>query len=266
MDVTDQRTSTPTPYHEVNEIVAQVLAGVQPALGDAFVAMYLGGSLATGSFNPHTSDIDFVVVTVGGVTDSLATSLRSAHERITEGRTEWAKKLEGLYVPRATLTTRHQSTQRCAYLGVGGRFTTRPYQSDWIIQLHLVQEQGVVVAGPHPKTLIESISPAELQAAGEAIMRDWEPLLEDPQKFDAEYQSYTVLTMCRMLYTLEHGTIVSKAAAARWGKERYGERWGALIDSALAWRHGEPFDHLEAVLRLLRYTIAQSKPVAHPRC
>lgn len=260
--MSDHQRVSPTQYREVNEIVAQVLAGVRPALGDAFVAMYLGGSLATGTFDPHTSDIDFVVVTAGEVTDSLAASLRSAHQRITAGRSTWAKKLEGPYVPRATLTTRHESTQRCAYLGIGGRFSTGDYQSDWIIQLHLVREHGIVVAGPHPKVLIDSISPAELRAAGAAIMRDWESLLEHRARFEAEYQAYTVLTMCRMLYTLEHGTIVPKAAAARWAKERYGEAWGALIDSALAWRHGEPFDRLDDVLRLLRYTIAQSKPGA----
>ncbi len=251
--------SGPTMHQDVNQIVAQVLAGVEDALGASFIAMYLGGSLATGAFNPETSDIDFLVVTGSDVTDDLAARLRRAHDRITAGPSEWAKKLEGLYVPLDTLRTRRASTQCCAYLGVGGWFGAVPYQSDWILQLHLVREHGIVVAGPDPKVLIDPITPVDLRDSCEAIMRDWEPLLDDREKFDAEYQAYTVLTMCRMLYTLEHSAIIPKAAAAAWAKERYGSRWGALIDRAAAWRHDRPFDHLDEVLDLLRYTIDRSR-------
>ena len=48
------------------------------------------------------------------------------------------------------------------------------------------------------------------------------------------YRAYTVLTICRMLYTLEFGTIVSKPTAARWAREALGPRWAPLIDRALA--------------------------------
>jgi hypothetical protein len=44
----------------------------------------------------------------------------------------------------------------------------------------------------------------------------------------SEYQAYAILTMCRALYTLQHGTVVSKSVAARWAQEVLGERWAAL--------------------------------------
>jgi len=160
-------------HQDVNEIVADMLAGVRPALGASFVAMYLGGSLATGTFTPETSDIDFVIVTEHSVSGAFAAKLRSAHERITGSPSKWAKKLEILYVPMDTMRTRHASTQQCAYLGVGGSFAAAvPYQSDWIIQIHLVREHGVVVAGPAPKALIGPITSEDLRSSCEAIMRD----------------------------------------------------------------------------------------------
>jgi len=70
-----------------------------------------------------------------------------------------------------------------------------------------------------------------------------------------------VLTMCRMRYTLEHGGIVSKKEAAVWGKERLGVEWAPLIELALGWRAGEPFDELPRVLELLRETTALSGAV-----
>jgi hypothetical protein len=161
-------------------------------------------------------------------------------------------------VPRDTARTHGAAAQRCAYLGGGGWFSIGAYQSDWIVQLHLVRERGIVVAGPDPKTLIDPVAPGELQASCAAIMRDWEPLLAQPERFDAEYRVYTVLTMCRVLYTLEHGAVVPKAAAAAWARERHRAGWGGLVDRAVAWRHGRPFDDLDGVLDLLRYTIEQA--------
>ena len=243
----------------MNEVIVEVLAGVKGALGEDLVAMYLGGSLATGAFDPETSDVDFVVVTRDGITDQMTSALRAAHERITAGSSKWAKKLEGLYLPSETLRTRHESTQRCAYLGVGGGFTAGSYQSGWIVQVHVVREHGIVLYGPSPTSLIPPISPEELRASCKAIMRDWSALLATPHKFDDEYQAYTVLTMCRVLYTLEHARVESKPMAARWAVERYGERWKALIERALAWRQGMAFGAREAVLNMLRYTIERSE-------
>ena len=247
-----------TAYLDVDTVVAEVLTGVQGALGEAFVGMYLGGSLALRAFEPDTSDVDFLVVTDGEVSEELGERLRAAHARITAGASKWAKKLEGRYIPRETLRTRERSTQRCAYLGVGGWFNVEGYSNDWIVELHVVREHGIVVAGPNPKTLIDPISPQEIRASCAAIMRDWVPLLTDTSRFDAEYQAYTVLTMCRMRYTLEHGAIVSKRAAAEWAKETLGGEWAPLIDRALTWRPGQPFDALPRVLALLRETIALS--------
>jgi len=65
--------------------------------------------------------------------------------------------------------------------------------------------------------------------------------------------------MCRMLYTIEHGAITPKPAAAAWAKQRLDPRWKGLTDKAAAWRNDLPFDDLDAVLDLLRYTINRSQ-------
>jgi hypothetical protein len=82
----------------------------------------------------------------------------------------------------------------------------------------------------------------------------------DPARLESgEYQAYAVLTMCRALYTLEHGRIVSKPVAARWAWVTLGKRWAALIDWALAWRHAAPSDRLNETLDLIRYTLERSR-------
>jgi hypothetical protein len=68
--------------------------------------------------------------------------------------------------------------------------------------------------------------------------------------------------MCRILYTLRHGAIVSKPAAARWAQEQLGERRAGLIERALRHRSsgsedGEPLDRLNETLDFIRYTLAR---------
>ena len=50
------------------------------------------------------------------------------------------------------------------------------------------------------------------------------------------YQSYLVLSLCRILYTLKFSEVVSKAVAVRWAKEALDAQWTPLIDRALEGR------------------------------
>lgn len=70
------------------------------------------------------------------------------------------------------------------------------------------------------------------------------------------YQAYAVATFCRMLYTLEHGRLVSKPAAGRWALTRLDARFASLIQRALAYQL-TPAD-IPATHDLLRYTLERS--------
>ena len=87
----------------------------------------------------------------------------------------------------------------------------------------------------------------------------WRPMLDDPARLQRpDYQVYAVLTMCRALYTLQCGGVVSKPIAATWAQEALDEHWVPLITCALAWRSGDRFDNLDAVVNFLRYALEHS--------
>lgn len=71
--------------------------------------------------------------------------------------------------------------------------------------------------------------------------------------------------MCRALYTLQYGAVVSKTVAARWALGALGARWAWLIEHASAWRTGLPFDHLDETLDLIRHTLecSQNDKIIH---
>jgi hypothetical protein len=253
----------PTPYPDVNALLHVLLSNVQALLGHDFLGLYLYGSLASGDFDPQRSDIDFVVVTVGELSDAMIAALETMHARIAASGATWAQKLEGLYMPLHTF--RRYDPTYARYPSVNeGRFWVGGYGSDWVIQRHIIREQGVVVAGPPPHTLIEPVHADELRRAVLATLHEWwAPMLDAPARLHAGvYQAFAILTMCRALYTLRYSTIVSKVVAAQWARDALDNRWAALITWAIAWHSDTEEDHMRETVEFIRYTLEHSQQYA----
>jgi hypothetical protein len=254
----------PTPYPDVNAVLHRLLTDVCAILGERFVGLYLYGSLASGDFNLETSDIDFLVVTTAVLPAEMIAALEIMHQRLNDSGLKWAAKLEGSYVPQPALRRYDPAAPPCPQINEG-QFNLGQQASDWIIQRHILREQGVVVAGPPLSPMIDPVEVDDLRGAVLGFLRGWwAPMLENPTRLQSpEYQAYAVLTMCRALHTLEQGDIVSKPVAAHWAQAKFGEPWASVIADALAWRSGAPFAHFDAVLALIRYTVEQGKKIDH---
>ncbi len=249
--------SVPTPYAGVNAVLVELLTAVPPILGSNFFGLYLTGSLAAGDFNPHRSDIDFVVVTTTELADDTITDLAALHSQMRQTGAHWASHIEGDYIPLAALR-RYDPVQACyPHLGTSGHFAVEQHDSGAIIQHHILREKGVVVAGPPIQPLIGPVTPNELRRATLDILHSWwEPKLIIPVPLaDDEYQVYAVLTMCRMLYTFQFGEIVSKPVAARWALGVVDGRFSSLIAQANTWRNGLPFDKFDETVDFIRCTL-----------
>jgi predicted nucleotidyltransferase len=249
----------PTNYSDVNKILNLLLASVREILGNQLVGMYLYGSLSSGDFNPESSDIDFLVVTTSTLSDKAIAELRSMHQRIWKSGLKWASKLEGSYIPKRDIRRHDPHSAPCPTVNEG-KFYLDKRGSDWIIQRHVIREQGTVLAGPDPKTLIDPISPEDIRRAVKGVLQEWWfPMLEDPswlKNHGSEYHAFAILTMCRALYALKHGTIVSKPMAARWAQKELGERWSQVIERSLAQQAGsEDRDLYNESLEFIRFTM-----------
>ncbi len=261
----------PTAYPEANLVLDALLPEVQAILGEQFIGMYLYGSLACGGFD-RDSDVDFVVVTESELPETCFSALREMHTRIARLDSWCATQLEGSYIPKHALQI--YDPRRALHLhidrGQGECLQrmqiddpqiSRAWWGGWVLLRAVLRENGITLAGPEPATLIAPVTPDELRQAMLATLEGWvEPLLKDPDQIGKRgYQSYFVLTLCRIQYTLEYGKIASKPAAARWAQERLGEPWAALIENAWAGRHDPGAktgaDDLEGTLDFVRHTL-----------
>src|SRR5687767_1423658 len=143
----------PTPYPDVNLVLQELLTGAKAILGDQFFALYLYGSLSSGDFNLETSDIDFLVVTVGGLSENTISELEKMHMRLKDSGLKWAERLEGRYMPKDEMRCHRPDRPPSPNINEGS-FYLDSEGSDWIIQRHVIRASGVTLAGPPPETLI----------------------------------------------------------------------------------------------------------------
>jgi len=246
---------------DVQPVLSELLAGARAALGEQFFAMYLYGSLSSGGFNPATSDIDFVVVTEGVLGPARVAALEALHQRLWACGGPWAAHLEGAYLPRADLR-RYDPAAPPAPCVNEGKFYVGQFGSDWVIQRHILRQQGVVLAGPPPASLIDPVTPDEIRAAVAGTLRGfWGPVaLADPNFLRRpDYQAFAVLTMCRARYALAHGEVLSKPAAAEWAAAALPERWRALIAQAAAWQPPAVLGQVDEIAALIRDTVEHAQ-------
>ncbi len=126
-----------------------------------------------------------------------------------------------------------------------------------MIQRHLLREHGIVVAGPEIRDLIDPVSPDDLRGAVRGVLSAfWAKQIDDTAWLSPpEYQAFAILTMCRAMHALAHGTIVSKPAAAAWAQKAFDPIWRETISAALAFRPGLPLDRLDESVALIRYVL-----------
>ena len=173
--------------------------------------MYLDGSLASGGFDPD-SDIDFIVVTDVDISGELFYSLQAMHDRIALDDSIWAIQLEGSYISMPAIRrydpahALHPNIER----GQGERLKMAEHDQTWDVHRYVLRKQGITLAGPAPHTFIDPVSPAQLKQAMRINLSGWAArfLAEPAQMQFRGYQSFIVLSLCRILYTLQNGCLL----------------------------------------------------------
>ena len=191
--------------------------------------------------------------------------LQEMHDHIAALDSRWAVELEGSYVSQAALrrydpaNNLHPNLER----GRNERLKMTEHDEVWNIHRHILRERGITMVGPLPEGLIDPISSDDLKNAMKPALYTWATyILNHAEVLEQRgYQSYVVLSLCRILFTLEMGQVVSKRKAAEWAKKTIHSKWKALIDDAREGRHlsntrADP-QSIQQTLDFLRDVLAQ---------
>ncbi len=277
----------PTPFAELNAVLAHLVDGARALLGDNFVGAYLQGSFAVGDFTEF-SDCDFIVVTARDITPDELAPFQALHAAIHElPYAYWRTALEGSYVPASILRRWHKAPRDPPdeprgpdwgdpgtsgsppraypfwYLDHGSKTLVRSEHDNTQVVRWCLREKGVTLAGPPPSTLIDPVPPAALRAEVRRTMDLCLSLGLQPMELVA-WQAFWVGLFCRMLHTLATGAVWSKTASMAWAQGALDPAWRGLIARAAAVRKGDmaqagaPADpaEVEATHAFARYAVA----------
>jgi hypothetical protein len=225
----------PTLFPDLNAVLDQLVSGTQAILGANLIGVYLQGSFAVGDADQH-SDVDFLVVVHQPLSAAEVLALQELHGRIYDQPCNWAKHLEGSYFPGDLLRWGDPAHTKLWFLDNTSRVLEPSDHDNSLVVRWQAREHGIALVGPDLKTLIDPIPPENLHCEVRAVMQDWgAEIISGRYSIDNRWaQPFAVISYCRMLQTLETGTIQSKLAAVRWGLEHLDPRWTDLIQRAWA--------------------------------
>ena len=249
-----------TPYPTVNALLDDLLTQARIVLGGELIGFYLDGSLALGDFDPATSDVDFIAAVAHPLSPDAFEALAAMHRQLRDGGRPLATELEGSYIPLPALRRHDPTNATFANLerGPDEVLKYKVHHSDWVIHRHTVREHGRALFGPPPATLIDPISPDDLRRATAEVLRSWWGTAEAVDYIRAAPPgglSFIALTMCRALYALERGEVVSKPVAAEWAMRTQHGRWQPLIERSLRWELTDEMK--EEMIAFVRYVTTQ---------
>ncbi len=221
-------------YTEINELIKELLNGIQAVLGNKLAGLYLYGSLAIGDFDENISDIDLLCATTTNIDENDFEKLDQMHKWFVQKYEQWNDRLEIAYLSIDTLQSPVIQQDQIAIISPGEPFNIKKIGADWLINFYVIREQGITICGDDSKKIIKPISKQEFIDAVKSQALEWRDWISHT-KYSRSYQGYAILTMCRALYACKTGKQPSKINAALWAMKELPELT-EQIQAALQWR------------------------------
>jgi hypothetical protein len=255
-----------SPYREpLDRILPQLLEDLRASLGPELVGAYLYGSAISGGFDAATSDLDVLVVTARSTDEIVFEVFGGIVSRLAAREPGWADRLDITFVGRETLAT-FRSGGPLVEISHDEPLRRIRNADDWLETWFLARDADIALIGPSPTSLIPPIDIGEfLAGAALDVDRLVEKARDDPRDRSVAYR---LLTLCRLLRSLESGAICSKDEGGAWVVDRFPDS-GWVVEAAQAVRPGDgarvfSADERDAVDNLMTLLAEQIRRTAAP--
>ncbi len=228
---------------DIRAFLLRLVAGCETLLGDKYLAVYLHGSLAMGSFRRATSDLDLLCVSSGALNPGLRASVTEglmeiSDQRPIDGDIE-VSAVQDVHLKPFVHPTPYQvhysATLRPKLESGEWDFLRARVDRDLAAHCHVLRARGVVLGGPPIHSVIGQV-PRE--AYVDALLCDLSEILNGSSLVDAPV--YGVLNCCRVLAALSSDGpgVVNKEEGGVWGLAHMPREHRILVGQALEVKRG----------------------------
>ena len=179
--------------------------------------VWLYGSVVLDDFRPGWSDIDFVALTEGPISESRAGELLTLRQRMltNEPDNPYYRAFEGIIANRQEYLAR--SFRRLVYWGTSGQRVTDHYEHD-AFSLFELAKHGRPIFGREPWMLP---APGREELI-KAVRAHYDSIrLYAAETNDTLYSCGWLLDIARCIYTLRYNDIIAKTQAGIWALEEH---------------------------------------------
>lgn len=201
---------------------------------DIIVGIYLYGSISLNGFDEKKSDIDFVTVLKRNLTQEESNSLKAIHKELNIN--SLGKRMDGIYIPMKEIGKTNEELP--AYLYCSNGKIKRGYWDINAVTWWMVEQYGIKVYG-------KEISELNFQSNWIKVVKNMEYNINTYWINKAKNRfififddmvEFCVLTISRILSTLEAKKIFTKIEGARKAEEILPKRWHLLLKEGLRLR------------------------------
>lgn len=247
---------------DIKKILDSFARGVVSIFTNDLIGLYITGSLSYGHFNPGNSDIDLVVILKKPVSAEQLKLVKKLQLQLEEQNKKWTKRIECSYVPVDMLKNILPPKTPRPYYGEGIFYPQAPYGNEWLINNYLLYHHGITLLGADFNKLIKPIDIVEVKKACiRDLYKEWRPKITDSNYLNnSHYQSYVVLNLCRILYTVICNSLSSKKTSASWVKKEF-KQWEDLVQTAENWQYGKKMNLKEETIEFIKFVINKVAPI-----
>ncbi len=248
-----------SPIESIAVQLEQAVATIELHLNSPIRSIHLYGSALQGGLKP-LSDIDLLVTVDMPLTGIERNNLQTALLGCSAypGTDEKLRALEVTVVLYSDLVPRRHPAKRQMQFGewlrqdiVDGKIEPTIADNDLTILIAQLHQASLVIKGEEAESLFPKIPLADLRAA----MFESLDSLDSSQGWVGNERN-TLLTLCRIWYSVATGEIVSKDQAAEWLLERLPEKYKPIIVEARQSYLGSQADNLASSLEQVEQFIA----------
>lgn len=204
--------------------------------GSKVYGVYIYNSVALGAFDEAKSDIDFITIINEEFTGKEIEALKKLHKQLN-ARFKFAKRLEGMYIRLKDIGKLNSEIKPYPYFADEklkiGYYDINP------VTWWTLKNYGIGVKS-------SSISNLNIEVSWKEVVKNmdynlnyyWKGKLSSKIIFLSDYWiEFSVLTLCRILYTLKQRDITSKVGAAGEAVKELPDNFQLIVKEALRIRN-----------------------------